>query len=241
MISIAVCDDDKIFAKSMLDRLAILSQQRQVDCKAKVFHDGEYLVKSVQAGTRFDIIFLDIEMDVVDGLSAAEQIREIDKTALIIFTSSHSQYAIDAYAVRPFQFLVKPFDLPALEKVFCAAIDEILTDDAYFRYFSHGQSFKVPVKDILYFESKLRNIAMVLEHEVRTYREKLGKVENVLDESKVEFWRIHQSLLINRRHICQVKYSEVEMSNGVLLPISASRRSHIRQQYLEKMDKSIIE
>lgn len=241
MISIAVCDDDRNFADKMRDHLTVTSSSRKISSQIQLFYDGQDLVKSVKSGTRFDIIFLDIEMNFVDGLKAAEEIRKIDKIALIIYISSHSQYAIEAYRVRPFRFLVKPLELKQLEKCFAEAIDEIVVDDAYFRYVDGKQSVKIPLKEIVYFESDLRNVKIVLGDEVRIYREKLSHVEDVLTQAKVEFWRIHQSFLVNRRHVSQTKYSEVKMSNGVVLPISEARRNHIRQQYLTKISKSMVE
>ena len=241
MISIAVCDDDRNFTEKISGYLASLSSARKMNCQIQLFHDGQDLAKSVKNGTRFDVIFLDIEMNLVDGLKAAEEIRKVDKVVLIIYVSNHSQYAIEAYSVRPFRFLLKPLDLQQLEKCFAEAISEVLADDAYFRYVDGKQSVRVPIKEIVYFESELRSVKMVLNNDVRIYREKLNHVEKTLIQAKVEFWRIHQSFLVNRRHVCQTKYSEVKMSNGIVLPISEGRRNQIRQQYLAKIAKSMVE
>ena len=241
MISVAICDDNRTFCKQMNDRLAAMAEKRRIGCSFELFYDGEDLLDSVLKGVRFDIIFLDIEMTSCDGIKTAEGIREVDKTALIIYVSSHSQYAIEAYKVRPFQFLPKPFKVSQLEKYFASAIDEVLIDDAYFRYVDRNKNFKLPLKEILYFESKLRNVEIVLNDEVRSYREKLEHVDKALSGPKLGFWRIHQSLLVNQRHIYQIKYSEVKMSNGTILPIAQSRRGYIRQHYLSKMENSTVE
>jgi len=241
MVSIAVCDDDKNFVEEISNNLAALSSTGKINCQIQLFYDGEDLARSVKNGVRFDLIFLDIKMNFVDGLKAAEEIREIDKVALIIYVSNYPQYAIEAYSVRPFRFLVKPLELQQLEKCFVEAIDEVLADDTYFRYVDGKQSVKVPTKEIIYFESELRNVKIVLNDDVRIYREKLNHIEKILMQARVEFWRIHQSFLVNRRHIYQIKYSEVKMSNGIVLPISEGRRNHIRQQYLTKITKSMVE
>jgi len=241
VVLVAVCDDDNIFRKKISECLAIMSQARGIDCDIESFCDGKDLVKSVKEGVRFDIIFLDIQMKHTDGLKAAEEIRKFDKNVLIIYVSLHSKYAIEAYSVRPFQFLVKPFKVLLLEEYFNLAIDEVLADDRSFRYADGKQGFKIPLKDILYFESKQKRVNIVLASDVRSYREKLNNIEQLLNQSGVEFWRIHQSYLVNRRHIVRTKYSEVEISNGMVLPISERRRDYIREQYLEKLDKSMVE
>jgi len=241
MINIAICDDDKSFARKVGEDLARLAQAANLSCEMQIFHDGQKLVDSVNSGVFFDLIFLDIEMGSMDGLKAASEIRKIDKAVLIIYCSSHSEYAVEAYDVNPFRFLVKPPEATLLEKYFAQAIAEIIEDDAYFRYRDDKQSFKVPLKDILYFESDLRNVNIVLSEKVYSYHEKLSRVEETLKQNKVDFWRIHQSFLVNRRHIWRTKYSEIEMSNGTVLPISKGRRKYIREKYLDQMDSSMLE
>ena len=68
----------------------------------------EKLVIRLQSGDSFDIIYLDIEMDKEDGISAAKRIRIYDKNVLIIYVTSHENHMKESFVVRPFQFLVKP-------------------------------------------------------------------------------------------------------------------------------------
>jgi len=241
VILVAVCDDDNIFRKKMSECLTAMAQVKGVDCDIESFCDGQDLAESVKNGVRFDIIFLDIEMKHTDGLKAAEEIRKFDKGVLIIYVSGYSQYAIEAYSVRPFQFLVKPFDLSLLEKYFDAAIDEVMAEDLNFRYVDGKRNYKISLKEVLYFESDLKNVKIIFANETRSYREKLDNIEKSLDQAKVEFWRIHQSYLVNRRHIVHTRYYEVEMSNGIILPISERRRGYIKKQYLAKLNKSTVE
>ena len=244
MIQIALCDDNKDFAEKMKSQLTRLAEDASIGCEIRTFYDGKDLARAVSLGTLFDIIFLDIEMEDMDGLKAAAEIRKVDKAALIIYVSSHSKYAIEAYNVRPFQFLVKPFDPALLKKYFVAALQELVEEDAYFRYKSNRQDFKVPLKDILYFESKAHTIKIVCANAEHSYRGRLGNVERALDQRqnlpKVNFWRIHQSYLVNSRYIWQVEYSKIEMSNGNVLPIAESKRKQIREKFLREIGDSAI-
>ena len=59
-------------------------------------------------GILFDIIFLDIEMGQEDGITVARRIRKIDKKVLIVYVTSHENYMMESFEIRPFRFLVKP-------------------------------------------------------------------------------------------------------------------------------------
>ena len=61
-------------------------------------------------------------------------------------------------------------------------------------------------------------------------------METIFKKSKIDFWRIHQSYLINSQHMYRVGYSEIEMSDGRILPISEDRRKLIRKKYLHKIE-----
>ena len=56
---------------------------------------------------QFDIIILDIEMDGMNGLEAAERIRRKDEDVLLMFLTSHSEFAIDGYAVNAYRYMLK--------------------------------------------------------------------------------------------------------------------------------------
>lgn len=108
MLNIAICDDD-IQTTGQIERLIQkIAKRNFVDTDIEVFWNGESLVNTVAAGDSFDIIYLDIEMDKEDGISAAKRIRIYDKNVLIIYVTSHENHMKESFVVRPFQFLVKP-------------------------------------------------------------------------------------------------------------------------------------
>jgi Response regulator of the LytR/AlgR family len=241
MISIAICDDDIYVSEDICQKVEIFAKQADISVNLEVFGDGRDIVDDIVNGSRYDIIFMDIEMRYMNGMVAAQKIREIDKTALLIYVTNHSQYAIEAYKVQPFRFLVKPYDEKMLRQYFLTALKEILREDLYFRYSVNKKSYKVRLQDILYFESQGRVAFIVSEFGIRKFNAKLNSIENMLADSKSEFWRVHQSYLVNRKHVYNIGYSDVEMSNGAVLSISEERRKVIREKYFDKIGAGIIE
>lgn len=236
MLNIAICDDDVQTTGRMETTIQAIAKRNFVNVDTEVFWNGESLVASVMKGNRFDIIYLDIEMDKEDGISAARRIRLYDKNVLIIYVTSHENYMKESFDVRPFQFLVKPVSEHQMEVCFKAAYEDINSGDFYFRYSYQRMNHKVPVRDILYFESNKRKIFIVTENETFELYGKLNEIESSLRTCKVSFLRVHQSFLVNYKHVDAQSYDFVVMDNGMKISISEDRRKMISEQYCSMED-----
>ena len=106
----------------------------------------------------------------------------------------------------------------------------------YFRYSYKRISYKVPVRDILYFESNRRKISIVTEKDTYEVYEKLNEIEKSLKNCKMPFLRVHQSFLVNYRHVDGLAYDFVIMDNGKKISISEDRRKMISEQYCSMED-----
>ena len=107
MINVAICDDDVATTGNLETMLQEIAKRNFVQTEMEVFWDGKKLIKAIENGTYFDIVFLDIEMGQEDGITVARRIRETDKSALIVYVTSHESYIQESFEVRPFRFLVK--------------------------------------------------------------------------------------------------------------------------------------
>lgn len=117
-----------------------------------------------------------------------------------------------------------------------AAYEEISSADSYFRYSYQRLNCKIPMRDILYFESKRRKVYIVTEKETFEFYGKLNEIEESLRASKGIFLRIHQSFLINYKHIKGLAYDFAVMDNEERLSISEDRRKLISKQYCAMED-----
>src|SRR5699024_9909110 len=184
----------------------------------------------------FDIIFLDIEMEKEDGITAARKIREVDKNVLIVYVTNYQSYMQESFSVRPFRFLVKPVDETQMAVCFEEAYEEISSADSYFRFSYQRLNHKVSIRDILYFESKKRKIYIITEKEMFELYGKLNDIEKSLKASKIAFLRVHQSFLVNYKHVDGLAYDFIVMDNGKRISISEDRRRLISEQYCEMED-----
>ena len=99
MLKIAICDDDLGFTGSLENLVLEESQSMGIRVNTDVFSDGKTLLKSIQSGERYGLIFIDIEMEQVDGISAARKIRETDHSVLFIYISGYDKYFKELFEV----------------------------------------------------------------------------------------------------------------------------------------------
>ena len=91
-MKIAICDDDISFTSKLEEIIKQESVNYGKKPEIDVFFDGETLVKSIEDGQSYSMIFLDIEMKRMNGITAARRIRQLDRYTLIIYISSYDDY-----------------------------------------------------------------------------------------------------------------------------------------------------
>lgn len=241
MLNVAICDDDIHITGEMETIILKIARQMFVEIEIEVFWNGESLVETIEDRTCFDIIFLDIEMEKENGISAAKKIRSIDKNVLIIYVTSYENHMKESFTVRPFRFLLKPVNERVLQTCFKAAYEEINSGDYYFRYSFQRVNHKVAIRDILYFESNKRKITIVTEDGNYELYGKLNEIEMCLKNCKSSFLRVHQSFLVNYKHVQSQAYNYVMMDNGKQISISEDRRKMIGEQYCSMEDTFYVD
>lgn len=138
---------------------------------------------------------------------------------------------MESFEIRPFRFLVKPVSEEQMEQCLQAAYEDISSADSYFRYSYQRISHKIPIGEILYFESSRRKVKVVTEKGNFELYGKLNDIEKSLEQSKAAFLRVHQSFLVNYKHIEGLGYDFVVLNNGKRVSISEDRRKIISEQY----------
>lgn len=95
MIHIAICDDEKEFIAHLTELLERYSKETGEEIKISAYYDGLELIEKYD--TTIDLIFLDIQMKLVDGLKTAARIRQMDEKAGLIFLTTLTQYGLEGY------------------------------------------------------------------------------------------------------------------------------------------------
>lgn len=223
MFQAAVCDDDEWLCQEVK---RILEGHRFDLCdgiSVRCYTSGEDLCADL-AAWNFDLLILDIELKRMNGIKVAQYVRENlqDNQVQILYISAKEQYCMDLFESRPLQFLVKPIKEKELIRLAQKAVCLSSENAHVFRFQKGNLACRIPYGEILYFESRDKQIRLLSERKEYCFYGKLDDVEKEVVQGG--FIRIHKSYLVNYQHIRSYGAECVEMLNGERL--SVSRKYH---------------
>ena len=106
MIRIAIVEDDAQVREQLVDYVHRYERQFGRMFELTTFSDGDEIVSDYRPV--YDIILLDVQMQRMDGMAAAEAIRQVDSDVILIFITNMAQFAIRGYAVDALDYVLKP-------------------------------------------------------------------------------------------------------------------------------------
>lgn len=232
MIQIAVCDDNPTIRLKIIELLKEYALSQSLELELTEYSDGGEIVEAIRTGNRFHLIYMDIEMKRMDGLEAAAHIREEDAIVPLIFVTSYDTYALKGYEVMSMAYLLKPIDREMFIRVFEKALGIIRKNEKLFIFETLRCSIKLPVKDILYFQSNNKKVEAKMSNGVESFSAKLDIVEVQLERDGYAFLRIHKSYLVNFSHIIRFNSVKVTLTNGEVLQISEKYSRQAKEKYI---------
>lgn len=164
-----------------------------------------------------DVIFMDAEMPVMNGIEAAKRISEINPKTIFIFATAHEEYMSDAFEIYSFDYLLKPFKIDRIKQTLgrikdvgkvweTARMNEIFRHekglDKLIIRNKEGISL-VDLKDIILIQREERNTVIYTNNEKYITSEGLSEIEERLD--KTLFFRSHKSYIINISMISKIE------------------------------------
>lgn len=229
MFRVAICDDEQVICSQIENIILNYAAENNEKIDTQVFYSGEELNRFLESGQNFDLIFLDIELKIINGIEVGKKIREeLDNQILqIVYISGKDNYMRDMFEVRPMHFLQKPIDDADIIKDLRLAMKLMEKLGGVFIYKKGHEIYRKPIKNILYFESSNREVKMVTSDGEEIFYGKLDDVYNQI--GKYHFMYIHKSYIVNYFYVTKFRYEEVTMSNDEILPISQARRKATRE------------
>ena len=235
VIRIAVVDDNEMIRKQVKRFLNTYALKNSVVFEIYTYEDGHLLTLDINHEMHFDLIYLDIEMPIQNGIQVGHWIREIaqDEWMQIVFISGKDGYDRKLFSINCLDFLSKPICYSDLERTVNRFRKLTRRPEDVFTFQNNHVLQRVPIANILYFESTNRKVNIITTTDMLEFYDKLDNVES---QVPTQFFRIHKSFLVNYYHIRKFEYDNVIMSNQKRLPISQSKRKEMRDLQLEIED-----
>lgn len=237
MYHIAVCDDDSIYTDKINALVQRYCTRHQISAVVHMYNSSNALCHELtdwaQTGSAlsagaFDLYILDIEMPEMDGMELAALIRRIQTDALIIFITSHLEYAVESYQLSIFRYIPKQLLHARIPAALADAFHYLsLQEGKSFIYTSAGKLLKIPYKNIFYICKDGKNAVFHLTGGPEKIRSSLRQVYQLL--SGDDFIFIDRGYIVNISHIQGIKDNDVLLKNGIRLPVSSTRLAETKK------------
>ena len=220
MFRFLIIEDEKAAADNL--RALIARYLREHDIEARVdWMDSAF--DFIEFKQHWDLVFMDIALPGIDGMEAAQLLREKDAETLLIFVTDLAQFAVKGYEVDALDFVVKPVNYQSLSMRLDRTMRILANKQVSNIYLQTRFGARVfPITALVYAEVRGHNLEYHLEDETVVVRGTMAKLEEDMDSA--QFIRISNSCLINADRIHSINGSTVRMSTGEELAISRTKK-----------------
>ena len=236
MIKIAVCDDEEIFGKKLHAMVSQYLDEKKLFFEIDIFHSGIEFVALGPEMSKYQIVFLDINMDDLDGIETAKQLRHYCKDSYLVFVTAFLNYTLEGYKVEAIRYILK--GATNFKDLVYEALDAICEKMRYVEQkevfdFKEGKK-EISINRIAYIESNLHKLKFYVvesDYVFYTLSATLNTIEDRLAENR--FARIHQSFLVNLDFVVSISNYKVYWQNGTVLPVAKNRFKFVREKFVK--------
>lgn len=224
MINIVICDNNVPFLNTLHQYFDKYKSEHKTNLKLTLFKNGEDLINHYCYG--FNIIFLDILMPGMDGITVAKKIRESDSKVVIIFLTSTLKYSLMGYSVGAANYVIKPISYKKFKIELDKAISYCNEIEQQFITIKNATGiYKIYVNDISFIETCNHRTLIHTQKKNITCFYNMKKLEKDLQD--FGFIRCHSSYIVNISYIESVEKLLITLISSEQIPISQQKRKHV--------------
>ncbi len=234
-LNISIIEDEKIFAEQLKSFLEKWSKNNKTDVSINIYLNGEDYIKSNLYSD--ELIFLDIDLITMNGMSLAKQLRKNGFTGYIIFITALTEYVFEGYHVQALDYLLKPVDYDKLVACMKPVLKNIKQSQHI--YETKKEIVKIPYNRILAFTSYRHYVDIIIypssEKEKNNYRQKIT-IKSLEKQLPKEFVRCHRTIIININKVIKLTNRDVTLIDNSTYPISESYLKSVRKAFSEQIN-----
>lgn len=220
--------EDDVHAEETLKKM-ILCVLKEIGTTAEIKYYTNGIIFLQEYAGDGDVVFLDCDMPMMNGMDVAKRLRDKDGQVVIIFVTNLVQYAVEGYEVGALDYILKPLSYPAFSRKFTRALQKIEAEKGAFVSLRSGRSVvKAAVSDVYYVEVNGHNVTFHTSGGDIPSRSSLSELEISLAEYGIV--RCASCFMVNLLHVNQVKADKVTLTNGTEIALTRSYKKEFMQK-----------
>ena len=217
---IAICDDDRLFSCQLDKCLQEYFKQAHIKCpEIAVFDSGEELLSDMG---KKDIVFLDMEMQGLNGICVGKELKDTDKNVIIFVVTAYAEYLDEAMRFNVFRYLSKPLDKNRLFRNMKDALRLYNSFDEKTAVETKKGIFTVNLSDIILVEAKEKKVFVHTISDIFQSIHNMEYWENCLNSRS--FYRTHKSFIVNLKYVSSFNRTSVNLYNSPIDVYLARRK-----------------
>lgn len=230
MLQIAICDDNIHFLEQIqrLTQAALLRLDDSLELMIDAYNDGIQLVEKIKDGSRYDVVLLDWDMPILGGEATGQALRELDNECLIIFITAYADFALKAYHLTTFRYILKENMEQELPEALRAVLKKQHRDEQFLLVKTARNTLvQIRLSELYYAEYKNRQIIFSTKqgfyHSVQR-----AQLKDLEEQLLVQgFVKPYKGVLVNVAEIREKRQHNLLMSNGKIFPVSRIYQNNV--------------
>lgn len=227
-MKIALIDDEQKYLEDMEQICRDFGSTHQCRVETFSFHSGEDFLAAFDSG-RFSLVFMDIYMNGMNGVDAAQKMRQKDSGCILIFLTSSMEFMPEAFSCHAFEYITKPFSRERVTQVLSEALKVLPPPPKYMEIISDRRRVPVLFSDIIsaitdahYLEIGLMNGTVL--------RSRMTMTEFLtLARDDPRFVPVNKGIVLNADYIVTFENNCCIMENNARFPIRIRDRLKVEQ------------
>lgn len=209
--------EDEISAQEILEHY--IQKTPFIECIG-IFESG--LDISTELLEIADLLFLDIQLPEINGLSF---VKSLQKAPKIIITSAYANYALEAFEIDVVDYLLKPFAYERFLKAVLRIKSQINSKDNIISLYSDKITHRIKTSDIIYLKAEVDYVRFVTKKQEILVLDSLKKWHKIL--KMYHFVKVHRSFIVNISKIEKIMFNRVVV-DGIDIPVSKTYKQNLK-------------
>lgn len=237
-MKIGICDDEIRRTEEIEEFINDSLYSKEVT-EITLFYSGAKLLRDIESGIFYNIIFLDIEIGSENGIEIGKKIRDLDRDCLIIFVTNYTKYVMKSFEILPFRYVEKPIDKKKFTHIINEAIKQAKSKKNYIVLKKGTERYNLKHTDIVCITSefgRIINFSMQDDKTVSVY----GKIKDIEKElCNINFVRINRGTIVNFDYILVFSDSLVQLKTGEVFTVSKGCKDDVKKLFDEMIERKV--